>query len=149
MTSAPPFKIAIVGGGIGGLVTALSIHHHCIESSNPSSDKPQISITVYEQASAYKEIGAGVGIGYNAAKLLHRLGMGDKINAIAGNRQGVWISFQRYDNGEILTMNQPQDDVVRGVGLHRAEFLDVLIETIQERGAAELLTKKCCRGAKV
>ncbi len=49
------FRIAVVGGGLGGLFAALSIHHHC--SSN------DIQIDVYEQAAQYKEIGAGVAIG--------------------------------------------------------------------------------------
>ena len=45
-----PFRVAIIGGGIGGLCAALFIHHHC------SSD---VSIDVYEAAAEYKEIGAG------------------------------------------------------------------------------------------
>lgn len=151
MGSSPVLKIAIIGGGIGGLTTALSIHYHCSGFASTSDiNRPQVSITVYEQAPAYKEIGAGVGIGFNAAKLMHRLGLGDKINAISGDRNKAWISFRRYDNGnEILTVNQPQKGAVKGVSLHRAELLDTLIEAIEERGAADLQTKKGCCGTKV
>lgn len=37
-----PFRIAIIGGGIGGLVAALSIYHHCKHDN--------IKVAVYEQA---------------------------------------------------------------------------------------------------
>ena len=85
--SERPFRIAIIGGGIEGLFAALSLHHHCKNDN--------ITIDVYEQASQYSEIGAGVGIGVNAAKLLHRIVLGDSMNNIAGDRKEVWISFRR------------------------------------------------------
>ncbi|MDI1492895.1 MAG: hypothetical protein OHK93_004678 [Ramalina farinacea] len=132
-----PYRIAIVGGGIGGLCAALQLHYHCKNDS--------ITIDVYEQAAQYCEIGAGVGIGVNAAKLLHRIGIGDELNAIAGCRQGMWISFRRFDNGdEIVTV--PADDTksIRQAPVHRAEFLDLLLKTVRERRAARLHTKKVC-----
>lgn len=139
-----PFRIAIVGGGIGGLFCALSLHYHCKNDN--------IAIHVYEQASQYSEIGAGVGIGVNAAKLLHRIGLGDALNNIAGDRKGVWISFRRYDNGgDIVTVPSPSNDQqkIRQLPVHRAEFLEVLLSAVRERGAATLHTKKICRGVEV
>ena len=139
-----PFNIAIIGGGIGGLFCALSLHHHCKNDN--------ITINVYEQASQYSEIGAGVGIGVNAAKLLHRIGLGDAMNNIAGDRKGVWISFRRYDNGgEIITIPSPSNDQqkIRQLPVHRAEFLDVLLTAIKERGAATLHTEKTCKYVQV
>ena len=133
-----PFRIAIVGGGIGGLCAALQIHHQCKVDN--------IEIHVFEQAAHYAEIGAGVGIGVNAAKLLHGIGIGDAMNAIAGNRQGIWISFRRFDDdGEIVTV--PADDAkkIRQLPVHRAEFLDLLLKTVRERKAATLHTQKICR----
>lgn len=142
--SEDPFKIAIIGGGIGGLFAALSLHHHC-KTSN-------ISIQVYEQASQYSEIGAGVGIGVNAAKLLHRIGVGEAANNIAGDRKGVWFSFRRYDNGaEIVTVPSPTNDQqkIRQLPVHRAELLQVLLNAVKEREAATLHTKKICKKVEV
>ena len=139
-----PFRIAVVGGGIGGLFCALSLHHHCKNDN--------IAIDVYEQASQYSEIGAGVGIGVNAAKLLHRIGLGDAMNNIAGDRKGVWISFRRYDNGgDIVTVPSPSNDQqkIRQLPVHRAEFLEVLLDAVKERGAATLHTKKICKKVEV
>jgi len=46
-------KIAIIGGGIGGLATAVGLHKIGIKSH------------VYEQASSFQPLGAGIGIGSN------------------------------------------------------------------------------------
>lgn len=64
-------SIAIVGGGIGGLTAALCLL------------KRGFAVTVYEQAEQLKEIGAGVQISPNAARLLHRLGLQKELDAIA------------------------------------------------------------------
>lgn len=134
-----PFRIAIVGGGIGGLFAALSIHHHCENAG------AKIKIDVYEQAAQYKEIGAGVGLGINAARLVHKLGFGDRLNAIAGHRTGVWISFRRFDNSEeVVTIPVNDNQTVRQAPCARTDLLDILKGVVEERGAATLHTKKAC-----
>ncbi|PTB62102.1 FAD/NAD(P)-binding domain-containing protein [Trichoderma citrinoviride] len=133
-----PFHIAIVGGGIGGLCAALSIHHHCPKDGS-------VVIDVYEQAPEYKEIGAGLGIGVNAAKLLHRIGVGEDLNKISGHRNGIWISFRRYDTGsEIVTVPVDDRQEIRQSPVHRAEFLALLFDHVKKRNAATLhINKKC------
>ncbi|KAE9379813.1 FAD/NAD(P)-binding domain-containing protein [Stipitochalara longipes BDJ] len=140
--SAPSkhFRIAIVGGGIGGLFTALSLNWHC---------KGHVQISVYEQASEYKEIGAGVGIGANAAKLLHKVGLGEALNNIMGNTEGIWVAFRRFDTGgEVVTVHEERSQKFRNSPVQRAEFLDLLLAAVKERGAASLFTKKCCKHIK-
>ncbi|ERT00606.1 salicylate hydroxylase [Sporothrix schenckii 1099-18] len=56
--SAKPFHLAIVGGGITGLVLAIALH------------KRGIHVTIYEQAAAFGEIGAGVGLHSNAVRAM-------------------------------------------------------------------------------
>jgi len=53
-TPPMPFKIAIVGGGIGGLCLALTLLHH------------NIPFQIYEAAPSFGEIGAGIMFGPNA-----------------------------------------------------------------------------------
>lgn len=139
MRMKQPFRIAIIGGGLGGLYAALAIHYHCQLS--------QIQIDVYEQAAEYKEIGAGVGIGPNAAKLIENIGLGDEARKIAGKRNDIWITFRRYDTGgEVVTVTMPPDaGNLSQLPMHRAEFLELLIEAIRERSAGTLHTKKQCR----
>lgn len=130
------FTVAIIGGGIGGLSCALSLAHHC----------PGIRIDVYEQAPEYTEIGAGVGIAVNAAKILHRLGVGKEANAISGERNNIHRTLRRWDNGEeIVTIGAEfEEGEVRQLSVHRAELLDIMYRAIKERAIATLHTNKRC-----
>ena len=63
-------KVIVIGGGIGGLTTALSL-----------LDKG-IQVEVYEQAAELKEIGAGLQIGANGSRVLTRLGLGPDLERL-------------------------------------------------------------------
>lgn len=65
----PNLRIAIVGGGIGGLTLALALRQRGIEAD------------VYEQAPQLTEIGAAVALSANATRELRRLGVLDTIAA--------------------------------------------------------------------
>ncbi|OAL40656.1 hypothetical protein AYO20_00392 [Fonsecaea nubica] len=133
----PPLRVAIIGGGIGGLCTALSLHYHC---------GSHVDIEVYEQAPQYKEIGAGVGIGVNAAKLLHKIGIGESVAKISGKRSGIWITFRKFDDGsDVVTVPSVDTDEIKQLPVHRAEFLDLLVEIVRQKNAAKLHTNKRCR----
>ncbi len=54
-------KIAIVGAGLGGLVAAIALRKKGVEA------------TIYEQAKAFGEVGAGIQVGPNAVKVLRAL----------------------------------------------------------------------------
>ena len=144
MTSKPtePLRVAVVGGGIGGLFCALCIHYHCKQFP--------LDIHVYEQASQYKEIGAGVGLGINAARLIHQVGLGDELNSFAGYRQGIWITFRKYCDGqEIFTVPVNDTGEVRQASCARTDVLDLLRSAVEKRGAATLHTKKACTQVEV
>lgn len=149
-----PFRIAIVGGAIGGLTCALFLDHFCRQVPAQDGNKlPPIAIDVYEQASEYKEIGAGVGLGINAAKLIHHIkGVGAAMNDIQGRTDSSWFTFCRWDNGKFIThIDSPikDDDVVRPSSMARSEFLDVLLGFIRERNVATLHTNKKFTSVKV
>ncbi|OIW23937.1 FAD/NAD(P)-binding domain-containing protein [Coniochaeta ligniaria NRRL 30616] len=136
MASPSSFSVIIVGGGIGGLTMALSIAHHV-----PGLKQ----ITVYEQAPQYGEIGAGIGIGVNAGRILKRLGVYDAASAISGNRNGIHRQLRRWDTGEEIVTVRAMDeteDGVRQLSVHRAELLDVLLAKIKDTSCAQLVTNK-------
>ncbi|KAK4171336.1 hypothetical protein QBC36DRAFT_367158 [Triangularia setosa] len=133
-----PFQIAIIGGGIAGLSTALFLHHFCPPGS--------IKINIYEQAEQYREIGAGINLGVNATKLLHQIGLGDQINAIAGSKDGVFFTLRRWDNSEEITTIYSNDSgKIRQAAVSRAELLQILLDAIESRRAARLHTRKKCQ----
>ena len=66
---ARPLSIAIIGAGMGGLATAAALR------------RVGIDVTVYEQATQFARIGAGIQIGCNAMKVLRGLGLEARLRA--------------------------------------------------------------------
>src|SRR5438477_514059 len=58
-----PFRIAVIGGGIGGLTAALALRQAGFE------------VEVYEQAPELTEVGGGINMAPNATRVLRRLGL--------------------------------------------------------------------------
>ena len=56
-------RVAVVGGGIGGVVLALGLLKH-----------DHVDVHVYESAPSFGEIGAGVALGPNAQRALEIIG---------------------------------------------------------------------------
>ena len=53
------FRLAIIGGGIGGVCLALGLLEH-----------PHIDVQIYEASSGFGEIGAGISVGENSQRAL-------------------------------------------------------------------------------
>ena len=68
--SGERIRAAIVGGGIGGLAAANALVRRGID------------VTVYEQAPALGEVGAGVFIYPNSLRQLERMGLGPALTAV-------------------------------------------------------------------
>jgi salicylate hydroxylase len=64
-------RIAIVGGGIGGLTLALALRQRGLEAD------------VYEQAPELTEIGAAVALSANSIRELERFGLLDQLTAVS------------------------------------------------------------------
>ena len=79
---------------------------------------------VYEQASALGEVGAGINIGPNASRVLHRLGIAEALG-----RTGVKpVTFdqRRWDDGRIL-LRSPLGKRSRPLSAHRTILFIVAI----------------------
>jgi salicylate hydroxylase len=107
----------IVGGGIGGLTAALC----CLREG--------IEVTLIEQASALREIGAGVQISSNGSTVLRELGVLDKVAEVAIKP----ISFRilSFDTGELISDMPLGIAAAKRYGhtfyqIHRADLLDIL-----------------------
>src|SRR6201987_3453671 len=113
-------RIAIVGGGIGGLAAALALRARGVE------------VVVFEQAEALREIGAGVSIHPNAARLLKRAGLDHPLQKIGSPIAGIAL---RTSLGEPITTPAgpatpafTKDD--QGYNVHRASFLNLIFDAL-------------------
>jgi len=116
-------RVAVAGGGIGGLVLAIALDAHGVE------------VAVFEQAGEHREIGAGVALSGNATRLLHRLGLEEALAAVATEPSA--LVFRRWDDGRVIA----DHPVGRGgwyrgevgapyYGVHRVDLLRVLTEAL-------------------
>ena len=117
MSPAAP-RVAIVGGGIGGVAAALFLRCAGIEA------------TVYEQARELREAGAGIVVPPNMARLLDALGLLPALQRVAVELQAAW-EFRRWQDGRVL-FSQAMGDACRslyGAGcyvVHRGDLLALL-----------------------
>jgi 5-methylphenazine-1-carboxylate 1-monooxygenase len=101
-------KALIIGGGIGGMATALSL------------EAAGIDVQVFEQAPAIKALGVGINLQPNAVRELIELGLGDKLKSVAietstlgyYNRFGQLIWSE--PRGRAAGYNWPQYSIDRG-----------------------------------
>jgi salicylate hydroxylase len=121
-TSVP--RIAIVGGGIGGLATAAFLRREGLAS------------TVYEQAARLTEVGAGLVVAPNAARLLRRLGVLDDLRERAVRLDIGW-EFRRWADGTVLSAeNLSGCERLYGehtYTAHRADLLRVIESQVPAR----------------
>ncbi|MBY8857542.1 FAD-dependent monooxygenase [Nocardia sp. CA2R105] len=105
-------RVAIVGAGIGGLTAGIALHRRGID------------VTIYEKARELRELGAGVVIGANGARVYDSLGLLDSIAAIAGKSSTV--TMQTWQ-GQALPGYRPPYPAAETYSLHRAEFQNLLV----------------------
>ncbi|RHW40087.1 FAD-binding protein [Lysinibacillus yapensis] len=116
--------IIVVGGGIGGLAAALSI------SKNTGK-----SISVFEQAPEFGEVGAGIQLAPNALEVLDYLGVKEEILKVAVLPKRLVLKdvytakeLATLDLGEAFQKEFGQPYVV----LHRSDLHRVLFEACQK-----------------
>ncbi|MET9878816.1 FAD-dependent monooxygenase [Actinacidiphila glaucinigra] len=128
-------RIAILGGGIGGLAAAAFLHREGLTG------------TVYEQASRLGEVGAGLVVAPNAARQLRRLGALDELRERAVRLDIGW-EFRRWQDGTVLSAEDLAADCERLYGehtytAHRADLLAALRSRVP--AGAVVLGHKCVR----
>ena len=115
-------RILIVGAGIGGLTAALALLRDGHE------------VAVYEQAPALAELGAGVQISANGARVLFALGLEDAL-------RNVWCvpsakEIRLWNTGETWKLFDLGAESVARYGapyfmIHRADLHQVLIDSVR------------------
>jgi salicylate hydroxylase len=106
-------SVVIVGGGIGGLFAANALIGQGLR------------VSVYEQASALGEIGAGVYVTPNAVRHLERVGLGPAVETW-GTRVGPGSCYFRHDGAPIAPVQVSDASGNASFGMHRADLVDFL-----------------------
>jgi salicylate hydroxylase len=110
-------RVAIVGGGIGGVAAANALLQKGID------------VGVYEQAPQLKEVGAGVAIHPNGVRMLRRLGFGDELVRFGAR----WTDPQfRHPDGRLIAPFWPASEAERieVYGMHRADLLQMFVDRL-------------------
>ncbi len=116
MASRP--NVIVVGGGIGGLFAANALIAQGLK------------VTVYEQAPALGEIGAGVFITPNSVRQMQRVGLGPSVDKW-GARVGPNSSYFRDDGTPIAPVQVTDSSGWNATfGMHRADFVGFLSEAL-------------------
>jgi salicylate hydroxylase len=126
-------EIAIIGGGIGGLAAAAFLR------------RTGLRATVYEQAGRLGEVGAGVVVAPNAARLLRSLGVLGALEQRAVPLEVGW-EFRRWQDGQVLSAEDLATKCARLYGertytAHRADLLEAISRAVPEEDVR--LGKRC------
>lgn len=110
-------KVAIVGGGIGGLAAALAMVRRGID------------VAVYEQSEVLAEVGAGVQITPNGSRVLLALGLAEELDRVGTRTRGKRIHL--WNTGKTWEFMQLGAAAVDRYGapyltFHRADLHDLL-----------------------
>ncbi|MFN8498452.1 MAG: FAD-dependent monooxygenase [Anaerolineae bacterium] len=109
----------IIGGGIGGLTTAIALRRSGIDAQ------------VYERAPELREVGAGLTLWANAVKGLRRLGLAEAVQA--AGQPGLGGSIRTW-RGDVLSQVSAAALEARygaaNVAIHRADLQTVLLKTL-------------------
>ena len=97
--TTPKFTVAIVGGGIAGLASAIAIAR-----LNPAND---IKLDIYEGAHAFTEIGAGVGLWKRPWSIMKKLGLAEDLQNIC-KASVISDELRKFDNVFLQTLSYQQ-----------------------------------------
>src|SRR5579859_2380231 len=124
-------RVAIIGGGIGGLTAASALMRAGIE------------VHVYEAAAELKEIGAGVALHANAMRVLQAIGVEDAVREVSGRSQ--WAVTRDGVTGRVIARTSRAQQArafgIEGATVHRADLLEILAQALPPGMVS--LGKKC------
>ena len=125
--------VLVIGGGIGGLATALALAKKGYRSQ------------VLEQAHEFKEIGAGIQLGPNVFKMFSLLGLLDDINRLATFPENL-IMMDCVTAKEVTRIPLGREFLDRFqypyALIHRADLLNVFLKACQQSGLITLDTSR-------
>lgn len=112
-------RIGIIGGGMGGLTAAIALTRIA-----------GVQVTVFEQAGALGEVGAGVTVAPNAARVLDRLGVLERIRSMGAVPDGHGV-YQDAMGGMVTDAAwEDSGKQYQNIGMYRPDLIDALAQEI-------------------
>ena len=113
--------ILIAGGGIGGIATAL-----CLRARG-------VPFELFEQAEAFREVGAGIQLSCNVLRIFVKLGLGPALERIGVRPKALEV--RSWQSGERILWTPLGEVAEKHFGApylhaHRAEVLDVMASAL-------------------
>ncbi len=117
-----PLRVALIGGGIGGVAAALFLRRAGIDAA------------VYEQSHELRETGAGIVVPPNMVRLLDELGLLAALQRVAVKLEAAW-EFRRWQDGRVLFVQPMGEACMQMYGAHcyvahRADLLALMQEAL-------------------
>lgn len=108
-------RIAVIGGGMGGLTAAIALTRIA-----------GVQVTVFEQAAALGEVGAGVTVAPNAQRVLDALGVLEQVRRAGATPDGHGVYLDA--DGTLVTDAAWEDSAkqYRNIGMYRPDLIEVL-----------------------
>ncbi len=123
-------RIAVIGGGIGGLTAALAL------------GRLGNHVSVYEQAQSLGDIGAGLTLSRGALSALNTLGLKEAVQSMACDSKA--LAYLHYRTGALLAGDHDhgdgtaEDDTSIACHVHRADLHRILVEAVRKQPGIDL-----------
>ncbi|OAP59252.1 hypothetical protein AYL99_06550 [Fonsecaea erecta] len=126
-------NVAIIGAGVGGLSNAIAL-------AQMGHD-----VSVYEQASALSEVGAGIQIPPNSTRILHSWGLRPALER--RSVKPAALLWRRWEDGSVIGKTKLNPEIEQRFGspyyvTHRAHLHEVLHDRTVELGVPVYLSKR-------
>lgn len=109
-------KVIVLGGGIAGLATAISLQREGIE------------VHVYEKTRELKPVGAGIMIAANATRIFNEWGLTNSLKAKGHLLQQLLILSEK---GKVLSALNPNPLPDQTIAIHRADLHQILMDELR------------------
>jgi 2-polyprenyl-6-methoxyphenol hydroxylase-like FAD-dependent oxidoreductase len=111
--------VNIIGAGIGGLTTALTLR------------QKGLSVNIFESSTEIKPVGAGIILANNAMQVFQKLGLQDKIEKAGNKISYIKITDAQLNNISVVDLTDYEKKYgVHNIAIHRGELQKILANEI-------------------
>lgn len=115
-------RIAIIGGGLGGLTAAIALKKIA-----------GVQATVFEQSHEHDEVGAGVTIAPNGSRVLDKLGLLEAVLRAGAIPDGHGVYLDALGNVVTDAAWEDSRKQYKNIGMFRPDLIDILVGAVNPK----------------